>query len=557
MFIVTSDPIDWIWGKMKRIAPSVRWTFALTFLSGILVHFYCMSHKFFNYFEMGNIFSYMPFLQEDTVGLGRWFMPIATNLFTSFSMPVFNTLISLFYMSLASALIVDLLEIRSRAYGVLFGLVFVTFPGLTCVLSFGVNCDEITLALLLSIVSAYTFYKWKFGMFWGALFLCLSLGAYQPYMSATIGVIYMMLFLKAYRETCDWRSFFLMTIKAVAMLAAGFILYYMILQLAIKVTGAVLSDYHGVDDMTSFTPKGIAKGLVYTYGYFLSYFFTTAYTYTVDRIVCNVVGAAAFFALLFSRLRTARLSAEADETVRRTAADAAGDCGNKRSDRCSNVLLTILFCCLPLGVNAAPFLMADRVGAGVDRYMIFSMMFLWALLLAMLDVCRGEKTTFASFKAKNLIQWAGVLAVSASVLSGFVISNQAYHRMEAMTETTGALLNRIVARMEEQPEWNREIPVYFVNCRALVNQNYEVEIPEYEAIRNMPGTYLRSSYSEEAVVNYLEVYLHFPVQEATQEQRERVEKNPAFSQMKSFPAESAVQVIDGVMVVKISEGEEY
>ena len=73
----------------------------------------------------------------------------------------------------------------------------------------------------------------------------------------------------------------------------------------------------------------------------------------------------------------------------------------------------------------------------------------------------------------------------------------------------------------------------------------------------MPGTYLRSSYSEEAVVNYLEVYLHFPVQEATQEQRERVEKNPAFSQMKSFPAESAVQVIDGVMVVKISEGEEY
>lgn len=557
MFVFTSAPADWFREKIKQIAPPVRWTFALTFLVGILVHFYSMSHKFFNYFEMGNIFSRMPFLQEDTVALGRWFMPVATNLFTSFSMPVFNTLISLFYMSLASALVVDLLGIRSRMYGVLFGLVFVTFPGLTCVLSYGVNCDEITLALLLSIVSAYAFYKWKWGAVWGAVFLCLSLGAYQPYMSATIGVVYMMLFMKAFREKCGWKSFMLAAVKAAAMLAAGFVLYYVLLKLTIAVTGVSLSDYHGVDSMTSFTPKGLAKGLVYTYGYFLSYFFTTLYTYTIDRIVFNIVGAAAFFALLLRRLRTARGSRETDIGGAGDAGSAdRGDTGSG-SDLCSNILLILLFCFLPLGVNAAPFLMADRVGAGVDRYMIFSLMFLWALLLAMLDECRGKKLTFASYKSGNLVQWAGILAVSVSVLSGFVISNQAYHRMEAMTETTGALLNRIVARMEQESGWNKDIPVYFVNCRALVNNNYEVEIPEYEAIENMPGTFLRSSYSEEAVVKYMEVYLHFPVREATQEQRERVEKNPAFTRMESFPAQSAVQIIDGVMVVKISEGEEY
>ncbi|MBO5094809.1 MAG: glucosyltransferase domain-containing protein [Lachnospiraceae bacterium] len=538
--MLSKNPIEWCYEKGKRIAPPVRWTFAMTFLVGILVHFYSMSHKFFNYFEMGNIFSYMPFLQEDTVGLGRWFMPIATNLFTSFSMPVFNTLICLLYMSLASALIVDLLEIRSRAYAVMFGLVFVTFPGLTCVLSYGVNCDEITLALLLSILAGYAFYKWKYGIVWGALLLCLSLGAYQPYMSATIGVVYMMLFMKAFREKNSWKEFSLSAIRAVVMLAAGFLLYYIILQITIAVTGAQLSDYHGVDNMTSFTPKGLAKGLVYTYGYFLSYFFTTAYTYTVDRIVCNVIGAAAFMAALVRRLRTPRDGGEAACT-----------------DGCSNILLVLLLCFLPLGVNAAPFLMADRVGAGVDRYMIFSLMFLWALLLAMLDACRTEKLTFMSEKRGNLVQWAGALAVSASILSGFLICNQAYHRMEAMTETTGALLNRIAARMEETPEWNKDMPVYFVNCRALVNEKYEVEIPEYEAIRNMPGTFLRSSYSEEAIVDYLEVYLHFPVREATQEQREAVEKTPEFARMESYPAQSSVQVIDGVMVVKISEGEEY
>lgn len=73
------------------------------------------------------------------------------------------------------------------------------------------------------------------------------------------------------------------------------------------VTGVSLSDYHGVDSMTSFTPKGLAKGLVYTYGYFLSYFFTTSYTFTIDRIICNVIGAVAFLGILVRRLQVKRI----------------------------------------------------------------------------------------------------------------------------------------------------------------------------------------------------------------------------------------------------------
>lgn len=543
------NPICFMKEKIEKIALPIRWTFAVTFLAGILVHFYAMSNKFFNYFEMGNIFSKMPLLQGDVVALGRWFMPVATNLFTSFSTPVFNTLIVLFYMSLASALIVDLLEIRSKVYAVLFGLVFVTFPGLTCVFSFGVNSDEIILSLLLGILSAYAFYKWKYGMLWGALLLCLSLGSYQPSMAATIGVIYMMLFLKAFREKTDWKAFAMQAVKAVLMMAAGFVLYYAVLQLMIQITGVQLSDYHGVDDMTSFTPKGVAKGLVYTYGYFLAYYFTTAYTYTIGRIVCNCIGALAFIMLLIRRMQIPRMEQETKRESEKSAAE--------RTDKASNILLGLLVMFLPLGVNAAPFLMADRVGAGVDRYMIFSLMFLWAILLAMLDECRKENVTFVSHKTDALVQWAGILAVLAAVVTGFLIDNQTYHRMEAMTETTGSLLNRIAGRMEAHPEWNKDIPVYFVNCRALVNANYEVEIPEYDAIKNMPGTFLVSSYSEEAIVDYMEVYLHFPIREATKEQRELAESNPAFAAMKSYPAESSVQVLDGVMVVKISDGEEY
>lgn len=536
--MLTKNPLDLLKELWQKIRPSVRATFVWTFLGGLLVHLYVLSHKFFNYFEMGNIFSKMPFLQEDTVALGRWFMPIATNLFTDFSMPVINGIICLFYMSVMSALIVSLLEIRSRAYGVLFGLVFVTFPGLACVFSYGVNCDEIILSLLLAVLASYVFLKWKGrwgGIVLGAVLLCLSLGGYQPYMSAAIGVIYMALFLEAFRTRLEWKPLLIRLGRSVLMLAAGFVLYYVVLKLMVYGLGISLSDYHGVDSMTSFTPKGIAKGLVYTYGYFLSYFFSLRYVYTWSRVICNGIGAVAFLAILCCRLGQ-----------------------NKREGRrLSNLALVVLFCVLPVGVNAAPFLMADRVGAGVDRYMIFSLMFLWAILLAMLDDCRNGRVEFKQIKQGNFCQWAAGAAVVWAVIGGAIICNQAYHRMEAMTETTGALLNRMVARMEQVDGWHKDMPVYFVNCRALVNLNYEVEIPQYEAITNMPGTFLRSSYSEEAVVKYMETYLHFPIQEATEEERARVEKNPAFEGMKAYPDASAIQVIDGVLVVKISEGEEY
>ena len=47
--------------------------------------------------------------------------------------------------------------------------------------------------------------------------------------------------------------------------------------------------------------------------------------------------------------------------------------------------------------------MAARVGAGVDRYMIFSLMFLWALLLSLLDMCKSENLAFSSDRQRSLV----------------------------------------------------------------------------------------------------------------------------------------------------------
>lgn len=501
----------------------------ITFMTGIFVHLYVSTNKFFNYFEMGNIFSTMSYDQNDTLGLGRWFLPAATNLLTEYSMPLWNSCMVMLYISISAGLICELLGIRKLLTRSLFGMVCVTFPGMASILSFGVNSDVFALAILLAVLAVYAEEKWRGGMGTGAVLLCLSIGTYQPYLAVAVGVAFCVLLLQLL-ESYERKRFWKKVGRLFLTLLFGFVLYYIVLQVILKLNNTVLSDYHGVDDMTSFTPKGIAKGLVYTYGYFLSYFFSRNYLLTGGRIACNVLGAVLLFAALWKK----------------------GKVKTERNNRERGLLLLLMTALIPLGVNAAPFLMADRVGSGVDIYMMFGMMLLWGIFIRLI-LEESLQKYFHRARTGQGLQWCALLVLCVTVLSGSLICNQAYHRMDAMTQTTSALLERMVARMESVPEWNKDMPVYFKNPRELVNSNYDIEIPAYEKMKKLPGTEIWPNYNEDAIERYCEVYLHFPIELASEDQKEKLDQNETVQNMPAFPAQESIQVIDGVMVVKISE----
>ncbi len=505
--------------------------FGYIYLFGLVVHLYMFTNKFFNYFELGNIFADMSFTQGDTIAQGRWFLPIATNLFTGFSMPLFNGLISLFYMTASAVMAVDLLKIRSGLYALLFGFAFVSFPGYACILAYGVNADAIAMGVFLCALAVYLYRKWKYGFLLAIPLIGCGLGAYQTYFSISIGLIYMLLFFEAAEERLEWKPFIQKAIKAGAMLAGGFLVYYGVLQLSTVLAGVQLTDYHGVDSMTSFTIKGIAKGLVYAYGYFLSYFFSGRYLYTGGRIAWNVLGAVVFLWLTSKRLLRHRAE----------------------KNYVSFWMLLCLLCLLPLGMNATPFLMADRVGAGVDRYMICSIMFLWAMLLKLLDL---EHRTDKGEPFTLFLQWAGVLSAVVAVVSSVVICNEAYHRMEAATQVTTSYLNRIAVKLEEMPQWQQGMPVYFANTKPFLSDVYDVEVPAYDTMTNMPGTELSPHYNERGVARYFRTYLHIPIKDAGEETKERIEASPAFQEMPPWPVEGSIQVIENVIVIKLCESED-
>lgn len=498
---------------------------AAAFLCGILTHLYILTNKFYNYFEMGNIFSRMPYDKSDVLPMGRVFMPFITSFSSYYSQATINGILCMTVLAAAVFMLIDCLRIKSLLYAAVAGCIAVTFSGVASYLSYGVNSDLFCISLCLAVMSVWLTQKYKRGYFAGSICLCISLGCYQPFLSAAIAAVYGILFLDVLRKETAWKELVLKALKYLGMMAAGFALYYIVLQTALSVTGIAMGDYHGVNEMTSFTLKGIAKGFVFTYLYFLSYFFTTAYNGGILPLAANAVAAVLMLLFLVSLI------------------------GKREKGKLQPILL---LCLLPLGVNAAPFLMADRVGNGVDNYMIFSVVITYFLLLAAAEECDGKKL-FQKERRFHLAQWGAVLSCAVTVVSGFYVCNMSYHRLEAVTKQAAGLLERVAYRLEETEEWQEGKPVYFAGSSNLFNEYYVISIPEFDRPGNVAGTELKPWYSYEALVKYMKEYLHFPLAQPTEEQIAFIEGSEELMQMPVYPLDGSIAEINGVLVVKFAE----
>lgn len=534
------------------------WIFLSTFLFGFFVHFYMFSNKLINYFEMNNILTPMSIDKGDTLAMGRWFLPVVSRLSSVYSMPAVNGVICLACLSLIVCMIVNIFGLKSRVLIMLCEGVIVSFPGVASYLSYGVNTDVFCVALLLSVISGWVLYRSACsikGMVLSALTLCFSIAVYQPFMSVTIALIFCMLYLQVWQEGKGFVSILKQVLRYVIALAAGFILYYIVLQTLTAVTGISMGDYHGVNDMTSFTLKGIAKGGVYTYFYFLYYLFSMEYANFPLVIVFDVLAALLFLFYTAVGYRTYQRGTR------------------ERGSLVCQILLVVF---LPIGVNASPFLMADRVGNGVDRYMMFSMMLLFVLLLKLMDSVSengesveksleqensGQKASMSARNGKEtysarlscVSQFVTIICLIAVIWGNYYMCNQGYYRAEAMTKSTDSLVNRLVYRIESTEGWSPEMPVYLANCRALFNENCDTNILAFNGLTRVDGTEIRPWYNGDAVVKYMQVYLNFPVKKIPVERQEEILETEEFARMGIYPEEDSMRMIDGVLVVKFAE----
>lgn len=524
-------PYDWLKKKYEQIDRKHIYIFISTFLIGFFTHFYFLTNKFINHDTLLNTFITESEDYFSTISTGRWSYIFFNWITSGFTMPQVKGIAALLYMAISGVLIVKILKINNLMLGVLVGGIFATFPSVACSFSYSFSMDTYALSFLMAIWSVYLIEKGSKVRFLGALIVVvLSMGIYQSSITFSIALIFVLLLCNVLTNPVDIKSFMIKVIRYVIFLILGLGIYLAVSKGIMAVMNIEANTYRSMDSMTEFSLIGLLKGVAYSYAYFGAYFFTTYYLYSPYRVVFNVLAGIIAFILiipLYKKMMNGR--------------------------NIHNIWIgSILILLTPVGLNALPVLMGDKVETGVHRIMLYSLVFLYFLYIKLIDMNLSEKK-YRGLGKQVLVQWLGLLPLVIAIHTGFLVCNQAYDRMNARYENVYAYLNRVAARIEEVPEWNHDIPIYFANPAAIFNSNYDVEIKAYDELKRMMGTDIYPWYSSEQIATFMEIYLHFNVEEADEEQKEKIYASKQLEEMPVFPAKDSIKVIDGVVVVKLDE----
>ena len=119
-------PIDVLRRMKNRIKPPHIYAFCFSFVFGLLAHFYRMTNWLPNWDSL--VFRNDPQHMES---LGRWFLPFASGISSSYELPWLNGLLSILYISTAVVFICAAFEVRSRLTAAMIGAATITFPTVT------------------------------------------------------------------------------------------------------------------------------------------------------------------------------------------------------------------------------------------------------------------------------------------------------------------------------------------------------------------------------------------------------------------------------------------
>lgn len=500
-----------------RAAPGQKAAFFSCLLTGYLFHLYAFTNLIPNSDGLSRVFD----TQQMTIS-GRWFLHYASALNGFTQMPAAIGLLSLVFLSLAAALVTDLLGLRSRLLSGLAGAVMAAFPCLGYTFLYMFTASAYCLAILLAVLSVWLARRGRLGWLLGVLALALSMGTYQAYVTVAIGLSLLVVL----RKTLDPESTFQSTLRAgiwlAAYLAAGAVLYYVILLLLLKIKNLELLSYLGMDNASSGYPFGrLPSLLLATYKQVVAFFFLSGSANGFANrwmVILNLLALLIGVLCALAYMNGKSLWRECWRPVGALA----------------------MLALLPLGINFGQIISPYSDPTPLMKY-AYAAVYLAVLLLA--DLSGGLNLRFL---APLPLFWAAALLLS------FLNTNNLLYTASAQAHrATESYVTRLLSRVESCPGYEAGMEVIIVGAIPTDQIYSQIEsyaqVDHYSVPRNTVITLNKHIYY------YLNDWLNVPVEEPSEETMLAVSNSPEFAAMPLYPADGSVQVVDGRAVVKVQE----
>lgn len=455
-------------------------------------------------------------------------MKFASAFSTNFQLPVVIAVISILMLALTAGITVDFLDISDKMTVILTSAFLVTIPSVACIFSYMFTADAYFIALFLTAIAAYITKKYRFGWPLGIAICAVACGIYQAFICYAIGLFLMDCILRLFTDE-PIQNVVKRGIKYIFVIIGGLLLYYGVLKILLVITGTDLLSYQGISSISLGNLKAFLAQIPLAYKSFLKYFIKSAYSTWFYRIIQMLFLLLGFGAALYLFVEQ-KLYRDAGKTT----------------------LLLLGALLLPLALN---FITVLAAGAQVHALMIYAFVLIDVFVIKLTEIA-----VHTLLKNKNT--HGNVLYLGAALLAGlliwnnFCICNIAYLRLQVSYENSYALANRIVARIEELDDYSPEIPVAIIGEAS--GQLYGGTVPSFSQINSLTGIDGKLFYSPEPHIRtrtFIEHYIGLHMPRPNSEQKKLLSDSEIIATLPSYPAKGSIVFYEGVIVVKLSNGD--
>lgn len=519
-------PEDALANLFGRIPQYIKTTFLAACISGSLAHFYIISRKLPNHDDIGQLFG-------STYGTasGRWLLPCVMKLDGSYSIPWLIGILSILMLAVAICFTVSVMRIRRPLGCILAAALMTTFPAATATMTYMFSADAYFLSLALACFAAYVTNKYRWGFIGGVIAISLSMGIYQSYFGMTAVLMVGALLFDALDGEYSFKQLILKSIKFLATLASGMIIYMIIVKLTTQSTELV--SYMGISEMGHVSVFAMPQLVFNAYSEYLHFFIRN------DALVH-------FPFLKYAFALTAAASLYLGVFVIR----------EKKMKLKFVILLTLLAVIYPLAGNIIYVMVPD---AHVHMLMLFGMTGILIGPLAITDYYM-ELTSDSAFE--NRVKWkknlgsiccwviAGTMAFTA--YSYTIFSNEAYLKMELSFEQTYSFSTRLLSAVENAVGYDKNTPIVLVGS-ALDDVAYE-STPELDKITLTGIADMKELINSYTYGYFLRRFVGAPniVYDSKSQISEKCKDYDEVKRMPNYPASGSVKVVGKYIVVKFS-----
>lgn len=495
------------WQKLKFIA---FWVFAI----GLVAHGYCYFNANFSHDSLYSIYEQSP---ELMISVGRYLRPVYRLLRGNFTLPVINGFLSLCFLTLSVYLLTELLDIRKKGFVALTcGLLTANTTVALMNATYLHDADSYSFALLLALAGVWVSLRLQRGIWWSTLFYFASLGIYQAYINVAV-YLFLILALVQLLQGEGVKKVYLRTIRYFLPIAGGMVLYYIGVQVTQQFTHLSAEDLYN-SPFSALTLHSLVDRLVTCAQALRLWFFSSA---AHERGM--VIGANALM-LALAVFLTAAL-------VRQRRLPASSVWG----------ILGIL-AAIPLGMNTVTLL------SNVYHWLTIFSFYLSYLCVMVLAQQHFEVP--GRERAARLVQRVWAVLAAVLIIDSCLFSNEVYLKKELENSTTLSTFTRIVDRMEQTEGY-----VPGQTQVAFVGLLHKSPLSKERTGFNYTATGLWNNYSttyHDTYETYLSYYLGYPADCVDSSEIEKYEQLEQVAAMSPFPAADSIQMIDGVLVIKLS-----